>query len=70
MIVLFPSSIDVMWVNAPKFHAGQEGMWFLRSEQVPRAATEVFPSVYTVLDPTDFQPRENAERVRSLLEGG
>jgi len=67
-VVLFPASIDVMWADAPKFQAGQEGVWLLRTERVPAAATELFPSVYTALDPKDFQPRDRVERVQRLLE--
>jgi hypothetical protein len=67
-VVLFPFSTDVMWVDAPKFHAGEEGVWMLRPERVPAAATEMFPSVYTALDPRDFQPAEQAERVARLVK--
>lgn len=68
IILLFPESIDVMWVNAPKFHAGQEGIWFLHTEQVPAAAAARFPSVYTALSPDDFHPRERWEQVRGLVD--
>jgi hypothetical protein len=67
-LVLFPASIDVMWVKAPKFHAGQEGIWMLHSEHVPRAATRVYPSVYTALDADDFQPGEQGDRIRGMVE--
>jgi hypothetical protein len=66
-IVLFAASIDVMWFDAPKFHAGQRGVWFLRKDEVPTAAVAQFPSVYTALTPTDFQPSERAERIHDLL---
>jgi hypothetical protein len=67
-VVVFPFSTDIMWVNAPKFQTGQEGVWLLHTEQVPPAVTEQFTSVYTALDPTDFQPGDRAERVQRLLE--
>ncbi len=68
VIVMFPASIDVMWVNAPKFHAGQEATWLLHTEQVPEAAAAMFPSVHTSLDPGDVLPKEQGERVRGLIQ--
>jgi hypothetical protein len=67
-VVLFPASIDVMWVMAPKFHAGQEGIWLLHAEFVPQAAARVYPSVYAALDPDDFQPWEQGDRIRGMVE--
>jgi len=74
VVVLFPASIDVMWVNAPKFHAGQEATWLLHTDQVPEAApvpesvAAVFPAVYTALEPGDVLPKEQADRLRGLIE--
>jgi hypothetical protein len=72
VVVMFPASIDVMWVNAPKFHAGQEATLMLHTDQVP--ATRVpatvaatFPSVFTALEPGDVLPKEQSERLRSLI---
>ena len=67
-VLLFPASIDIMWVNAPKFHAGQEGIWLLHSEQVPQAAARTLPSVYTALASDDFQPWERGEQIRGVIE--
>jgi hypothetical protein len=67
-VLMFPGSIDALWVNAPKFHAGQEGTWLLHTEQVPEAAAAVFPSVYTALDPGDVLPKDQTERIRALIE--
>jgi hypothetical protein len=67
-VLLFPASIDIMWVSAPKFHAGQEGIWLLHSEQVPQAAARAIPSVYTALAADDFQPRERAEQIHGMIE--
>jgi hypothetical protein len=66
-VLLFPASIDIMWVNAPKFHAGQEGFWFLHAESVPSAAARAYPSVYTALDAHDFQPSTQSARIRGLV---
>jgi len=69
VVVVFPASIDVMWVDAPKFHAGQEATWLLRTSQVPEAAAAALPSVYTALEPGDVLPKEQTERVRALVNG-
>jgi hypothetical protein len=68
VVLMFPASIDVMWVNAPKFHAGQEATWLLHTDQVPEAARAAFPSVYTALDPGDVLPKEQTERLRGLIQ--
>jgi hypothetical protein len=72
LVVIFPASTDVMWVNAPKFHAGQEATLMLHTDQVP--ATQVpatvaatFASVYTALETGDVLPKEQSERLRSLI---
>ena len=72
VVVLFPASIDVMWVNAPKLHAGQEATLLLHTDQVPEGqvpatVAAVFPSVYTALEPGDVLPKEQAQQLRSLI---
>jgi hypothetical protein len=72
-IVVFPASIDVMWVDAPKFHAGQEATWLLHTDQVPAAqvpgtVAATFPSVFTALEPGDVLPKEQTERLRGLIQ--
>ena len=64
--ILFPQSQDVAWGLAPKFSEGQNGIWILRKETI-----EAFPtqSYLTALDPLDFQPLNQLERVRRLLRG-
>lgn len=66
--VVFPASLDVYWHDAPKFHAGQEGVWSLHSQNVPQAAAEQFPLVFTALDPMDIQPRDALDQIRSQLQ--
>jgi hypothetical protein len=68
VVVLYPASLDVFWHDAPKFHAGQEGVWLLHSQDVPQAAAEQFPLVFTALDPMDIQPRDALGQVRSMLQ--
>jgi hypothetical protein len=40
VVVRFPSSTDVQWYRAPKFHTGDRGVWLLHSEKVVPAATK------------------------------
>jgi hypothetical protein len=72
VVVMFPASIDAMWVNAPKFHAGQEATLMLHTDQVPgpqvpATVADTFPSVYTALEPGDVLPKEQSERLRGLI---
>ena len=70
VVVRFPSSTDVRWYRAPKFHAGQEGIFLLHKQQVPAAAAKTArlaglkASEYTALDPEDFQPLEQLPQIR------
>jgi hypothetical protein len=70
VVVRFPSSTDVRWYHAPKFQAGQEGVFLLHKQQVPatraRAAslTALKAEEYTALHPGDFQPLEQLPQIR------
>ena len=63
VIVLYPKSIDVMWYGSPKFVKGQKGVFLLHREQ--RSDFQV--DGFTALDPLDFQPIEQADRVKRLV---
>jgi hypothetical protein len=65
--VLFPSSLDIAWHNAPKYHEGQRGIFALHSDETTRAAAAQRGEVYMTTDPNDFQAAEDEGRVRSLL---
>jgi hypothetical protein len=60
--VWFPASRDVMWVDAPRFAAGQEGIWILQSG--PLAGR------LTALGRWDFQPAAELPRLRRLRPNG
>jgi hypothetical protein len=60
--VLFPASRDIRWYESPKFMPGQEGIFILRVNRDPKLRVQG----YTALDPLDFQPVNQLERVRSL----
>lgn len=81
VVVRFPSSTDVQWHRAPKFHAGDRGVWMLqpteqsqRQVSKPRGGrkslnmtTAPKPNVYTALHPMDFQPASSLERVAPVI---
>jgi hypothetical protein len=60
-VVLFPGSLDIAWVNVPKFKVGEEGIWILQRD------TEV--KGLTAPDPLDFQPESQLARIRRLAGG-
>src|SRR5215831_5745861 len=70
VVVRFPSSTDVRWYQAPKFQAGQEGVFLLHKQQISpttaRAAalTTLKAPEYTALHPSDFQPLERLPQIQ------
>jgi hypothetical protein len=72
LVVRFPQCNDVAWAHAPKFEKHQEGIFFLKKDEVSGApvalleGTEV--NAYTCLLPGDWLPRSDAARVKSLLK--
>jgi hypothetical protein len=61
--VLFPASNDVMWYRSPRFKVGQEGIWILDRDVAKQFGVEGF----TALDPLDFHPKAELERIRRLI---
>lgn len=59
----FPTSDDVQWHWRPRPQPGQEGIWLLHREELP----DLPPGAFTALDPRDFQPLSQLERVRRLI---
>ena len=72
LVVRFPQCNDVAWAHAPKFEKHEEGIFFLKKDEVSGApvalldGTEV--NAYTCLTPGDWLPRSEEARVRSLLK--
>jgi len=66
--VMFAASIDVMWYRAPKYHAGQQGIWLLQQELVPAEAIAELGPTYTTLNANDYQPPTAEARIRALIE--
>jgi len=72
VVVRYPSSTDVRWHNAPKFHAGQEGVFMLHRQQLARerAAAGVGPEEYTAANAADVQPLEELPQIELAVRGG
>ncbi len=72
MAVRFPLSRDVAWVNSPKFQKQQQGIFFLKRDQVSGDPTATLGgyqvAAYTCLKPGDWLPLSDEARVRSLLK--
>lgn len=82
VVVRFPSSTDVRWYLAPKFHAGQEGVFLLHEPEAEagpkaraagvaasaRAEAVVKPGEYTALDPADVQPLDELGRIMAATK--
>lgn len=79
LLVIFPSTEDLMWANSPKFEQNQSGIWLLHSmtqlseEQAKILLTpEQFHGqpirAYTALQPEDFQPLKNERLIRQMLK--
>jgi hypothetical protein len=80
--VLFPSSQDVRWYKAPKFHAGQQGYFVLQKSKIKEsdrvdtrtrgapmpAEADKEVDVYTALHPEDFHPFTQPERIRASID--
>jgi hypothetical protein len=73
--VVFPASKDVLWHQSPKFRAGQEGVFVLNSTPTDPAAAAVVkvrarsqPETYAAPEPTDYQTKDQTDRVRNLIQ--
>ena len=63
----FPSSLDEYWLETPKLHADQRGTFILHREAEGKRA-RMQPPGPALLDPLDFQPLAQTERVRAMLK--
>jgi hypothetical protein len=64
---LFAKSLDELWIDSPKCNPGQEGIWILQRNQTEKGWPVLRVPGLTALDPLDFQPLEQMERLRRLL---
>jgi hypothetical protein len=68
-IVYFPTSDHPLWARAPRFSAGQRGIFILHIPSRNRTPSEATlePEAWVALDPADFQPASEVRRVEELL---
>jgi hypothetical protein len=66
--VLYPNSTDELWIDAPKFHVGQHGVWLLRKDQKEKGPPAMRVAGLTALHPLDFQQPTNLNRIRALVK--
>ena len=74
--IRFPSSEDVMWHDAPKFHPGQEGFFILhktddavgKKAAIARGAAVQDKGEFVAPNAADFQPFSAPGGVRQLIE--
>jgi hypothetical protein len=57
-----------MWIDAPKFPEGQYGIWILQRNQQEKGWANMRLAGYTALDPLDFQPASQVDRIRALVK--
>ncbi len=69
IVINFPSSLDEVWIDSPKFRAGQEGIWILQRDQQEKGWPLLRIQGLSALDPLDFQAKDQLERIRRLLRG-
>lgn len=68
VIILFPHSGDEMWMDSPKFQRGQSGVWILQRNQQEKGWPVLRMPGLTALQPLDFQPPAELDRVRRLIK--
>ncbi len=68
--ILFPNSTDEMWYDSPKFREGQSGVFILQRGQQEKGLPAFRLPGYTALDPLDFQPGAQLNRIRTLIKSG
>jgi hypothetical protein len=75
LVLRFPGSTDVRWRRAPKFQAGQEGVFSLHHDEVTSqpqlgtaaASMAASATAYTALGSADFQPADHEAEVAAVL---
>jgi hypothetical protein len=64
LVILFPHSQDLRWFASPKFKEGQTGVFLLHRTEDEKLRARG----YTALDRLDFQPMEQGDRIRKLIQ--
>jgi hypothetical protein len=70
VLVLFPTSLDELWIDSPKFAPGQTGVLILQSNQTEKGWPVLRVPGLTALDPLDVQPVEMRDAIGKLIASG
>jgi hypothetical protein len=65
--IVFPNSLDEMWIDSPKFKPRQEAIVILQRNQQEKGWPIMRILGLTALDPLDVQPPEQRDRIQKLL---
>jgi len=72
VVVRFPTSLDVAWVGTPRFTVGQEGTFLLHKDSTTGSPESVIAGrsvpAYTALHKLDVLPKQDAPRIRALMQ--
>jgi hypothetical protein len=68
--VVFPASLDELWIESPKPRPGETGIFILQRNQSEKGQRSLRVPGLTALDPLDVQPVAMLDRVRRILKGG
>jgi hypothetical protein len=68
--VLFPTSLDELWIDSPKFAPGQTGVLILQRNQQEKGWSVLRVPGLTALDPLDVQPVEMLDAIRRIIASG
>jgi len=67
--VVYPRSMDELWIDSPKLEPGTTGILILQRGQKEKGWPVLRVAGLTALDPLDHQPLEELDRVRRIVEG-
>ena len=67
--VVYPTSMDELWIDSPRPRPGEECILILQQNQEEKGWPVLRVRGLTALDPLDHQPIEELDRVRKLVEG-
>ena len=65
--IVFPASLDEMWIDSPKFKPGQLAVLILQRDQQEKGWPIMRIRGLTALDPLDVQQPDQRDRIQKLL---
>lgn len=67
--VVYPTSLDELWIDSPKLRPGEDCILILQQNQEEKGWPVLRVPGLTALDPLDLQPIEALDRIRKLVGG-